>query len=134
MSTYNDANYPPEPPRGWRATPPPPPSGCGSAYGLHLPHTPPGEPWRGRPEPRTTNGIGTAGFVLSILTTVMWWMPYVGWPLWVLAVVFSAIGLGRKPRGLAIAGLVISVVIPVLMFFGVVALFLSAAALAGSGM
>lgn len=71
--------------------------------------------------------------MLSILTTVMWWVPYVGWPLWVLAVVFSAIGLGRKPRGLAIAGLVISVVIPVLMLLGVFALFFSALALAATG-
>ncbi len=131
MSTYNDVNYRPEPSPGWRATPPPPPSGCGPGYGNRRYCRPSGEPWH--PEPRPANGIGTAGFVLSILTTVMWWVPYVGWPLWVLAVVFSAIGLGRKPRGLAIAGLVISVVIPVLMLLGVFALFFSALALAGTG-
>lgn len=71
--------------------------------------------------------------MLSVITAVMWWMPYIGWPLWVLAVVFSAIGLGRKPRGLAIAGLVISVVIPVLMLLGVFALILSVLALGGTG-
>ena len=57
------------------------------------------------PVEQPSNGIGTAGFVLALVT------------------VFSAIGLGRKPRGLAVAGLIISLILPVLLVLAVVALF-----------
>lgn len=50
------------------------------------------------------NGFAIAGFVLSILG----W--FVLWPLIILGVIFSAIGLKSEKRGLAIAGIVIGIV------------------------
>ena len=61
------------------------------------------------------NGLAVAGFVLSLVALFLAWTIVVGAILWVLAVVFSAVGLhaantrGKPHRGLAIAGLVISI-------------------------
>ena len=54
------------------------------------------------------NGMGTAGFVLALLGLILCWVPVLGWILWLLGLIFSIIGVFRQPRGLAIAGLVIS--------------------------
>lgn len=60
--------------------------------------------------------MGTAGFVLSIVGLFLRWIPFVGWLIWLLGAVFSFIGLFKTPRGLAIAGVIISLVlIPVLV-------------------
>jgi hypothetical protein len=80
------------------------------------------------------NPMGVAGFVLSLITTVIGWVPYVGWLIWLLAVVFSAIGMGKKPRGLAVAGLIISVGLPVLLIVAVITLGISLAALGEAGL
>ncbi|OQO91243.1 hypothetical protein B1813_15410 [Saccharomonospora piscinae] len=64
------------------------------------------------------NGLGTAGFVLGLVGLVLSPIPFIGviaWPLVVLGLVFSGVGLARvrskkaTNRGLAIAGLVLSV-------------------------
>ena len=57
-----------------------------------------------------SNGIGTAGFVLALIALFLGWIPYIGWVLWFLGFLFSFIGLFKKPAGLAIAGLVISLI------------------------
>lgn len=54
------------------------------------------------------NGLGTAGFVLSLIAFLISWIPIVSGILWFLGLIFSFIGLFRSPRGLAIAGFVIS--------------------------
>ena len=54
------------------------------------------------------NSLGTAGFTLSLVALVLGWFPVVGWIVWVLGAIFSGIGIFRKPRGLAIAGVCIS--------------------------
>lgn len=54
------------------------------------------------------NGIGTAGFVLALLGAFLSWVPFAGWILWVLGAILSVVGLFRTPRGMAIAGTVIS--------------------------
>jgi len=54
------------------------------------------------------NGLGTAGFVLALVTVFFGWIPVLGWITWGLGLIFSFIGVLRKPKGLAIAGLVIS--------------------------
>ena len=56
------------------------------------------------------NGMGVAGFVLSLITLFFGWIPFFGWVLWGLSLLFSFIGIFKKPRGLAIAGLVLSIV------------------------
>ncbi|MCM1041579.1 MAG: hypothetical protein NC324_06905 [Bacteroides sp.] len=56
------------------------------------------------------NGMGIAGFVLALLSLMFFWTPVLDWILWILGAVFSFIGVFRRPRGLAIAGLCISFV------------------------
>ena len=92
-----------------------------AAWGRYQAHVAPGAE---RPQ---SNSMGTAGFVLSLISVFLGWIPYCGWAIWLLAVVFSAIGLGRRPRGLAVAGLIISVAIPLLLVLAVVAFGLSLA-------
>lgn len=57
-----------------------------------------------------SNGIGIAGFVLALVGLLLGIIPGVGWLLWLLGLVFSCIGMFKKPRGLAIAGFVISLI------------------------
>ena len=57
---------------------------------------------------RRTNGLGTAGFILAVLTIVLGWVPVFGWFTWALGLLFSFIGMFKAPRGLAIAGFIIS--------------------------
>lgn len=59
-------------------------------------------------EAKKTNGIGTAGFVLAIIALLLSWVPVLGWILWALGLIFSFVGVFRQPKGLSIAGLVIS--------------------------
>ena len=59
-------------------------------------------------ERRSTNGLRTAGFILALLGLIFNWVPGLGWVLWALGLIFSFVGIFRTPRGLAIAGLVIS--------------------------
>lgn len=58
--------------------------------------------------PRRSNSLGTAGFVLALLGLVFSWVPVLGWILWLLGLIFSFVGVFRQPKGLSIAGLVIS--------------------------
>lgn len=59
------------------------------------------------------NGAGIAGFVLACFAIVFCWIPGVDFVLSVIGIVCSAIGLGKdkqSSRGLAVAGLVISII------------------------
>ncbi|HEV8556834.1 MAG TPA: DUF4190 domain-containing protein [Actinophytocola sp.] len=84
------------------------------AQPLQYPTTPPPPT---APPPR--NGLGTAGFVLGLIGLIFSPIPIIGvvaWPLVILGLIFSLIGLRRAGnrlatnRGLAIAGLVCSAV------------------------
>ena len=55
-----------------------------------------------------TNGLGTTGFILALLAILVSWVPGLDVLMWLLGLVFSAIGCFKQPRGLAVAGLVIS--------------------------
>ena len=59
--------------------------------------------------PERKNKIGTAGFVFAMLSLFLGWVPLVGWLFWFLGIIFSSVGLGRKPKGLAPAGLIVSI-------------------------
>lgn len=63
------------------------------------------------------NGLGTAGFVLALLAIFLGWVPVLGWIMWFLGALFSVIGLFRMPRGLAIAGTVISFIDLIVLVF-----------------
>ncbi|MDR2651906.1 MAG: hypothetical protein LBC68_06280 [Prevotellaceae bacterium] len=61
-------------------------------------------------EKKDNNGMGIAGFVLALVGVAFCWVPVINWILWVLGMVFSIVGCFKEPRGLAIAGVVISFV------------------------
>lgn len=72
------------------------------------------------------NSLGTAGFTLSLVALVLGWFPVVGWIVWILGAIFSGIGIFRKPRGLAIAGVCISF-FWLIIFALIVGVFMTAA-------
>ena len=55
-----------------------------------------------------SNGLGTAGFVLALISFLFCWVPGVNWVVWFLGAIFSIIGCFKEPRSLAIAGTIIS--------------------------
>ena len=55
-----------------------------------------------------SNGLGSAGFTLSLIAAILSWLPGVNIIIWFLGALFSLLGLFKSPRGLAFAGLVIS--------------------------
>ena len=59
---------------------------------------------------KKTNGVGIAGFVLALIALFFGWVPIFGWILWVLGLILSFVGVFKTPRGMAIAGLVISLI------------------------
>lgn len=75
-----------------------------------------------RQDENRSNGIGTAGFVLSLMAIFVSWIPIFGWFVWFIGLILSFIGLFKAPRGLAIAGLVISLigVIILIVFVGAI--------------
>lgn len=73
-------------------------------------------------QPKKGNAMGVTDFVLSLVTLILGWIPVLGWILWALGLIFSCIGLGKQPRGLAIAGLCISI-------FGIICLVVLFAAI-----
>lgn len=62
-----------------------------------------------------SNGVGTAGFVFSLITLFLGWIPILGWVLWFLGALLSFIGIFKSPRGLAISGLIISFIDVILL-------------------
>jgi hypothetical protein len=68
---------------------------------------------------RSSNGLATAGFVVGLVGLLFAFVPVIGiiaWPLVILGIVFSAVGLNKAlkhhavNKGLAIAGLTVSIV------------------------
>jgi len=70
-----------------------------------------------------SNGLGTAGFILALLALIFCWVPVLDWILWILGLVLSFCGVFKAPKGLAIAGLVISLIglILIVAVFGAIA-------------
>ncbi len=70
---------------------------------------------------KKSNGVGTAGFVLALIAFCIGWIPIIGWVpgwiLWILGLILSFAGVFKKPRGLAITGLIISVAEFFILFF-----------------
>lgn len=57
-----------------------------------------------------SNGVGTAGFVLALISLVLSWVPGVGWFVWFLGFLLSFIGMFESPRTLAVFGFFISII------------------------
>tara|TARA_B110000881_G_C18277660_1_gene365901 strand:+ start:164 stop:457 length:294 start_codon:yes stop_codon:yes gene_type:complete len=68
-----------------------------------------------------SNGMGVAGFILALLGLFLGWIPFVGWIIGFLGLLFSFIGVFKSPKGLAIAGLIISIIslFFLIFFYGV---------------
>ena len=75
---------------------------------------------------KKSNSMGTAGFVFALIAFVFCWVPVLDFILWFLGALFSFIGIFRQPKGLAIAGLVISFIgiIVIVSVVGTIAAFL----------
>lgn len=74
-----------------------------------------------------SNGLGVAGFVLALIGLLFCWVPILNIILWILGLTLSFVGLFKKPRGLAIAGLCISC-IAIIVMISLVGLFATAIA------
>ena len=57
-----------------------------------------------------SNGLGIAGFIFALLANILGWVPVLGWILWAIGLLLSFIGVFKRPRGFAIAGLIISLI------------------------
>lgn len=68
------------------------------------------------------NTVGLAGFIVALLALIIIIssIPYLGGILWLLGLVLSTIGLFKRPRGFAVAGFILSmlVVIVILCILG----------------
>ena len=79
------------------------------------------------------NGLAVAGFVCSLVSLVMFWVPGFNFIVWILGIVFSGIGLSRSNkqgaphRGLAIAGLTIALIPGTLLVFVIFLVVIAAA-------
>ncbi|MDY0341966.1 MAG: hypothetical protein RBR28_00210 [Lentimicrobium sp.] len=69
---------------------------------------------------RKSNGVGTAGFVLALIAIFLGWVPVLGWLIWLTGLILSFVGVFKEPKGLAVAGLIISLlgIILLLTVFG----------------
>jgi hypothetical protein len=92
--------------------------------------TQPGQTFIINQQTKESNGVGTAGFVLAICGVIFGWVPVIGWILWLLGLILSIVGVTRNPKGLAIAGLVISL-IGIILLIAVFGAILGGAALLG---
>lgn len=68
------------------------------------------------------NNIGLAGFILSLVGLI----PGIGWVVWFLGVLFSFIGLFKRPRTFAVIGMCISFIGLILLIsaIGIIGLLL----------
>ena len=75
---------------------------------------------------KETNGVAIAGLITSIVALICSPIPLLCWVLWIVGLILSCVGLGKKARKkLAVAGLLISIidfiVLIVMLFVGVAA-------------
>lgn len=75
---------------------------------------------------KETNGVAVAGLITSIVALICSPIPLLCWVLWIVGLILSCVGLGKKARKkLAVTGLLISIidfiVLIVMLFVGVAA-------------
>lgn len=56
----------------------------------------------------SSNGIGLAGFIVSLVGLFTAWVPIVGWIIVIVGAVLSAVGLSKQPKAFAIVGIILS--------------------------
>ncbi|MDD7755688.1 MAG: DUF4190 domain-containing protein [Clostridiales bacterium] len=75
---------------------------------------------------KETNGVAVAGLITSIVALICSPIPLLCWVLWIVGLILSCVGLGKKARKkLAVAGLLISIIDFIVL---IVMLFVGAAA------
>ena len=75
---------------------------------------------------KETNGVAIAGLITSIVALICSPIPLLCWVLWIVGLILSCVGLGKKThKKLAVGGLLISIidfiVLIVMLFVGVAA-------------
>ena len=75
---------------------------------------------------KETNGVAIAGLITSIVALICSPIPLLCWILWIVGLILSYVGLGKKThKKLAVGGLLISIinfiVLIVMLFVGVAA-------------
>lgn len=50
------------------------------------------------------------GFILGLCSIIAWFIPLIGFPVTVLGIVFSALGLNSNRKAMAVSGLVLSII------------------------
>jgi hypothetical protein len=115
------------------------PSHAQPAYPTYAPaYAAPAAPIGYGPHPAPRNGLGTAALVLGIIGVVLCWVPFTGWALNILAIIFGAVGRKRAVDGLAtnkssaVAGLVLGVV-GLGVWIVIIVMFVSAVGTIGVG-
>ncbi len=68
---------------------------------------------------KKTNGVGTAGLIIALIAVFLGWIPIYGWILWLIGLILSFVGIFKRPRRYAIAGLLFSFlsIVLLLLFF-----------------
>jgi hypothetical protein len=56
----------------------------------------------------SSNGIGLAGFIVSLVGLFLGWVPLVGWIIVIVGAILSAVGLTKQPKTFAIVGIILS--------------------------
>jgi hypothetical protein len=61
------------------------------------------------------------GFILGLVSIIAWFIPLFGYPVTIIGIVFSAMGMDSKNKGKAIAGLVLSIIFLVITLINSIA-------------
>ncbi|MDG1742895.1 MAG: hypothetical protein P8H43_09985 [Crocinitomicaceae bacterium] len=75
---------------------------------------------------KSSNGIGLAGFIVSLVGLFTAWVPIVGWIIVIVGAILSAVGLTKEPKTFAIVGIILSG-LSVLWILAVLLIFADAA-------
>lgn len=54
--------------------------------------------------------FGMVGFILGLVSIIAWFIPFIGYPVTILGIIFSGLGLNSNNRGKATAGLTLSII------------------------
>ena len=77
---------------------------------------------------RSSNGLGIGGFVVSLCSAFLVWVPFLNLILALVGLILSAMGMKKEPKGLAIAGLVISIIFLIVSVIWVIVILAAASA------
>lgn len=59
---------------------------------------------------KNKSGKATAGFVLGLCSIIAWFIPLIGYPVTILGIIFSALGIKSAKKTFAVIGLICSII------------------------